>query len=220
VINDRAIVRDRGQAGFGGRSRDQRANAPKNERTPYQEFYPRGQFIWPRKRTRLLWTWAFRWRNRRDQKRPALVPDKEWDGAMHLPAMFRTGGRTHIFTRNVVPVNENLNRQVYFHAYKVNSWIGNLYQRIVFAVYHDWSENMNFSGQDGRQMIYQYYDKPEKLSVSDAYTIAWRKLVTENARELPRPTMEGVPLSEEYAEYEEIPGTQEALAQTGGAGGA
>jgi phenylpropionate dioxygenase-like ring-hydroxylating dioxygenase large terminal subunit len=214
VVNGRALVRDRKIKAI-MRGND-RLRFPE-EVIPYQEYYPRGQFTWPRTKIRKLWTWAFKWRSRRDLKRPLLVADEEWDGAMHLPGMFRTGGRTHIFTRWVVPVNEENNRQVYFHAFKPKNILANLYQRTIFAVWHDWAENGNFSGQDGNQMIYQYYDKPEKLSVSDVYTIAWRKLVFQ-ARGMEEPRITGVPIAEEFAEFEETTVEQplEVMVETGG----
>jgi phenylpropionate dioxygenase-like ring-hydroxylating dioxygenase large terminal subunit len=213
VINGRSLAPARGPRGNGRGNRNAGGEKP-----PRQEWYPRGQFKWPRSDYRRVWTWAFRWRGKRSAKRPPIVPEREWDGAMHLPCMFRTGGRTHIFTRMVIPVDENNLRLFYFHAIKPQNPLAALYEKLHFNTWHDWSMNVNFSGQDARQMIYQYYDKPEKLTVSDAYTIAWRKLVFQ-ARGMKEPTLEGLPVAEEYAEFEEKPETAEALAQTGGAGG-
>jgi len=197
VINNRSLVRPKAQPAMGNSSQ-QRVLPTDAE---YKERYPRGGFVWPRRDTRKLWTWAFKWRQARAMKRPQIVTDREWDGAMHLPCMFRTGGRTHIFTRWVVPVDEDNIRLFYFHTSKPENKLTELYELIHFNTWHDWSMNQNFSGQDARQMIYQYYDKPEKLSVSDAYTIAWRRLVFK-ARGMQEPVVNGTPLAEEYAEFD------------------
>jgi phenylpropionate dioxygenase-like ring-hydroxylating dioxygenase large terminal subunit len=210
-VNGRGLVRP----GNRMRSRDG-AGSQRPAKEPYRRYFPRGNFIWPRSRWRLLWTWAFRWRGKRSAKRPDINPNPEWHGAMHLPCMFRGNYRTHLFTRMVVPVDENNLRLFYFHSYRADSLLTRIYEKAHFTIWHDWSMNTNFSGQDGRQMIYQYYDKPEKLSVSDSYTIAWRRLVFQ-ARGMEEPRLEGMALAEEFAEFDEKPETAETLAQTGGA---
>lgn len=122
---------------------------------------------------------------------------------MHLPSMVRTDGDVHQFTRWAVPVDENHTRIWFFHSIRPRSTLQWIYEKIHFTIWNDWSKNINFNGQDARQEIYQYYDKPEKLTKSDAWTIAWRKLQMQ-ARGMPQPDLEGVPEAEEFAEFDEI----------------
>jgi phenylpropionate dioxygenase-like ring-hydroxylating dioxygenase large terminal subunit len=193
VINGRALI----LPSFGGRARRTSANGNGNgtssvkdpesgaadaysavqKRLAYQEYFPAADLTWPRTKTRLLWTWAFRWMGNRQRKRKSFMTDQEWAGGHHLPSMFRTGAPSHLYTRWVVPVDQENSRVVYFHTAKPKSWLGRAYERFIFHTYHDWSMNYNFSGQDARQMIYQYYEFPEKLSATDIQSIQWRKLL-------------------------------------------
>ncbi len=177
----------------------------------YQQRYERAGVTWPRRRTRLLWTWAFRWMARRRMKRQMFVDKPEWRGGHHLPSMFRAFYGTHMYTRWAVPVDASNMRLFYLHSAKPSSWLGRLYERIHFHIWHDWSMNLNFSGQDGRQMIYQYYDKPEKLSATDVQTIEWRKLVLQG-RGMAGQAIEGVPEAEAFAQQLEDEMKTEAAA--------
>ncbi len=119
---------------------------------------------------------------KRARKKPRIVENPEWQGGHHLPSMFRSSYGPNVYTRWAVPVDaDNIRldniRLFYFHTAKPRSWVGRVYERFIFHTWHDWSQNFNFSGQDGRQMVNQYYDKPEKLSATDVQTIEWRKLV-------------------------------------------
>jgi hypothetical protein len=216
VINGRALINGgRGRTG-GGRTRGAQLEKA------WRDWYPSGKFYWPRTEYRRLWVWAFRWRNKRRAKRPMVVDDPEWQGGlMHLPCMVRTDGDVHQFTRWPVPIQENLTRMWWFHSIKPQNKLAAIYEKIHFTLWNDWSKNYNFNGGDARQEIYQYYDKPEKLSTSDVWTIAWRKLQM-TARGMPEHGIEGVPLAEEFAEFDPIPEApaqeQEQLAQTGGGG--
>jgi hypothetical protein len=60
--------------------------------------------------------------------------------------------------------------------------------------------NFNFSGQDGRQMIHQYYDRPEKLSATDVQTIEWRKLVLQHGRGMQEQDLTNLSDAEVFAE--------------------
>ncbi len=153
-----------------------RAKLENGESRPYQEQYA-GGIIWPRHRWRLLWSWLFPWMGRRAGKKPRIVESPEWQSGHHLPSMFRSSYGPNVYTRWAVPIDAGNIRLFYFHTAKPRSWIGRAYERFIFHTWHDWSQNFNFSGQDGRQMVNQYYDKPEKLSATDVQTIEWRKLV-------------------------------------------
>jgi hypothetical protein len=190
----------------------------------WRDWYPSGKFYWPRTEYRRLWVWLFKFQRARRSKRPLVVdPEKHPDwpaNGMHLPCMVRTDGDVHQFTRWPVAVDENLTRMWWFHAIKPQNKMAAIYEKIHFTLWNDWSKNYNFNGGDARQEIYQYYDKPEKLSTSDVWTIAWRKLQMQ-ARGMPEYNLEGVPLAEEFSEFDpipEMPAAQEQLAQTGGGG--
>jgi hypothetical protein len=217
VVNGRALVNARGvdrrapaQAGASG--------APQaRPKLPWRLWYSRGQFYWPRTEYRRLWVWAFAWRGRRRAARPTVVEDREWQAGLHLPSMVRLGGGGHQFSRWAVPINDHFTRIWWFHSIRPQNRLAAVYERIQFTVWNDWSRNFNFNGGDARQEIYQYYDKPEKLSVSDVWTIAWRKLQMQ-ARGMPDYEIEGVPEAEEFSEFEPVVAQEKPaqMAQTGG----
>jgi phenylpropionate dioxygenase-like ring-hydroxylating dioxygenase large terminal subunit len=167
---------------------------------PYQEHYPLADVLWPRRKNRLLWTWAFKWLMKRARRHPLITEEHAWQGGHHLPSMFRANYGTHMYTRWNVPVDAKYSRMFYFHTTRPGSWVGRFYEWVHFHLWHDWSMNYNFSGQDGRQMIYQYYDRPEKLSATDVQTIEWRKMVLEHGRGLVKPELSDLSEAEVFAE--------------------
>jgi hypothetical protein len=84
---------------------------------------------------------------------------------------------THMYSRWAVPVNENETRMFYFHSARRPTWFGRLHERLQWRLFHNWAMNKNFSEQDSPGAIELYYDRPERLSVSDQQTIEWRKMV-------------------------------------------
>ncbi len=206
VINGRALImpsfaqRRRPQAnGSSANGADAKQSTALPQRLAYREYFPQADITWPRRRTRLLWTWAFRWMGNRQRQRKMFVTDPEWAGGHHLPSMFRTGSPSHLYTRWVVPIDAKTVRVMYFHSAKPRNLLGRIYERFIFHTWHDWSMNYNFSGQDGRQMIYQYYDTPEKLSATDAQSIEWRKLLL-RARGMHVEEPDALPEAEAFAE--------------------
>jgi len=84
---------------------------------------------------------------------------------------------THMYTRWAIPVTENETRMFYFHVARRGTWLGRLHERLQWRLFHNWAMNKNFSEQDSPGAIDLYYDRPERLSLSDQQTIEWRKLV-------------------------------------------
>ena len=82
-----------------------------------------------------------------------------------------------MYTRWAVPVTEHETRMFYFHAARRATWIGRVHEWLQWHLFHNWAMNKNFSEQDSPGAIELYYDRPERLSVSDQQTIEWRKMV-------------------------------------------
>lgn len=148
----------------------------------YQDHYP-GLGKWPKGKWRLLWNWVFIPANNRRMNRPPFTNDPLWGSGHHLPGMFRSDQRASMFTRMCVPIDEKTTRVVYYHSTRPGSWIGRLYERAHFALWHNWVLNIQFSNQDAKVMVPQRYDTPEKLSGTDAEIIQWRKLLQRVANE-------------------------------------
>ena len=166
----------------------------------YQEYYPKADVVWPRGKWRLYWTWMFKWAANRRMKKAHFIENPEWKGGHHLPSMFRAFYGTHLYTRWAVPVDKDNIRLFYFHAAKPGNLLGRIYEKLNYHLWHDWNMNFNFSGQDGRQMIHQYYDRPEKLSATDVQTIEWRKLVLQHGRGMQEQDLTNLSDAEVFAE--------------------
>jgi phenylpropionate dioxygenase-like ring-hydroxylating dioxygenase large terminal subunit len=148
---------------------------------PYQLYYPRVQGYWPQHRWRLLWAWFFEIFERRRQRQPSLENPVEWEGVC-LPAIIRTNHRTHLYSRWVVPVEENLSRVIYFYTTRPKNALGRIYDRISYELIIKWMYFFNFSDQDYDAMRSTRYQYPEYLSSTDNPVVALRKLITEHAR--------------------------------------
>ncbi len=176
VVNGRAIVGVLAQRAPAA----ELAPAAEKRAVPYQDYYPALQGYWPKHRWRLLWTWVFAGLYQRRAKLPPFHASEEWgrDGQLlhHLPSMFRYDHRSHVYTRCAVPVDERTSRMVYFHAVRRHNPLSKAYERAYFRLFRNWAMNVNFSEQDLYVMEEQHYDRPEKLSGTDAEIIAWRKL--------------------------------------------
>ena len=132
---------------------------------------------WPKSKWRLLLNWVFVPANKRRWSRPLTTTNPLWGAGHHLPGMFRTDMRTHMYTRMCVPISEGSTRIVYYHTTRPGSLLGRVYERVQFFLWHNWVMNIQFSNQDAKIMVPQRYDTPEKLSGTDAEIIQWRKLL-------------------------------------------
>jgi phenylpropionate dioxygenase-like ring-hydroxylating dioxygenase large terminal subunit len=164
---------------------------------PYQMYYPGVNGVWPLHRWRLLWTWFFDWRARRQGQDPgrqrppqADYPDvTEWNGT-RLPGMSRTGGNNRYFrsTRWAVPVEENLTRMVYLNVERYSrppSLLRRFWSSVTWP-YRNWELNFNFRNQDYDAEKYVQYSFPEYLSSTDSVVVAMRRLFVEHARDVQR----------------------------------
>jgi phenylpropionate dioxygenase-like ring-hydroxylating dioxygenase large terminal subunit len=142
----------------------------------YQDTHP-GLGRWPKGKWRLLWNWVFIPANKRRLSKPPTTTNPLWASGHHLPGMFRTDMRTHMYTRMCVPIEEGKTRVVYYHTTRPGSLLGRIYERVHFFLWHNWVMNIQFSNQDAKIMAPQRYDTPEKLSGTDAEIIQWRKLL-------------------------------------------
>jgi len=143
---------------------------------PYQDDYP-GLGKWPKGKLRLLWNWIFIPANKRRAKRPVFTTNPMWGSGHHLPGMFRSDQRASMYTRMCVPIEENSTRIVYYHSTRPSGWLGRLYERVHYVLWHNWVLNIQFSNQDVKVMEPQRYDTAEKLSGTDSEIIQWRKLL-------------------------------------------
>lgn len=143
----------------------------------YQQYYPKLNAKWPKHKWRLYWTWAFAWAGRRARRRQTVFKNPEWKAGHRLPSSTRVYYGTHMYTRNCVPVSEKETRVWYYHYAQPKNKLGKIWERAFFNVVHNWLMNTNFSSQDYSVVGPQYYDTPEKMSVSDFESIEWRKLV-------------------------------------------
>jgi len=133
---------------------------------------------WPKRRSRMAWNWMFEWANRRRWKSKANHFSDEWSGLQHhLPAMVHLDYRTHIYTRNNVPIDADTTRQIYFHwASGANNPLAKLYEWLHFNIFHRWAMYRDFSRQDFRAAAPQRYDTPEYLSSTDSHLVVWRRI--------------------------------------------
>ncbi|MCI0846751.1 MAG: Rieske 2Fe-2S domain-containing protein [Chloroflexi bacterium] len=143
---------------------------------PYQDSYE-GLGRWPKGKWRLLWNWIFIPANKRRYNRPPQTTNPLWGPGHHLPGMFRSDSRTHIYTRMCVPIDEATTRIVYYHTTRPSNLLGRIYERVHFLLWHNWVQNIQFSNQDAKVMATQRYDTVEKLSGTDSEIIQWRKLL-------------------------------------------
>ena len=143
---------------------------------PYQDTYE-GLGRWPKGKLRLLWNWVFIPANKRRLSKPPTTNNPLWGPGHHLPGMFRSDARTHMYTRMCIPIDGDTTRIIYYHTTRPGSLLGRIYERVHFLLWHNWVMNIQFSNQDSKIMVPQRYDTPEKLSGTDAEIIQWRKLL-------------------------------------------
>ena len=180
-----------------GKSHVEKYYEDENGVVPYQMYYPGVDGVWPLHRWRLLWTWLFDRKAKRQgqmpgrlQPRQADSPDvNEWNGT-RLPGMSRTGGNNEFFrsTRWAVPVEANLTRMVYLNVERFAKQ-PNILRRLWSSVtwpYRNWELNFNFRNQDYDAEKYVQYTAPEYLSSTDSVVVAMRRLFVEHARDVQR----------------------------------
>jgi phenylpropionate dioxygenase-like ring-hydroxylating dioxygenase large terminal subunit len=151
----------------------------------FQDTYPAlGGARFPKTRTRLYLARAFGFLRRHFRpKADWLVTDVEWAQGVHMPTMFRLDYQTHIYTRAVTPEDENNCAVFYYKTMYPKTGLHTWWNRFNYVIYYDWKQHRNFSGQDKRIVEKINYENPkERLSSSDAFPLAWRRMVVEHAR--------------------------------------
>lgn len=151
----------------------------------FQDTYPSlGGARFPKTRFRLYLARLFGFLRRHFRpKSDWLVDDAEWAQGVHMPTMFRLDYQTHVYTRAVTPVDEDNCWIFYYKTMYPKSALHRLWNRFNYIVYYDWKQHRNFSGQDKRIVEQINYENPkERFSSSDAFPLAWRRMVVEHAR--------------------------------------
>lgn len=186
VVNGRALVFENTR--FFDFQDSQQERKTKIEKPAFQESYAGlNGAKWPKTRTRLRLAQAMGFlRKHLRPKADWLVDDEEWSLGVHLPTTFRFDYQTHVYSRTVTPMDEEGSWVFYYNtSYPGSPW-KRLYRRINYAVYYNWKQHYNFSGQDKRIVEGISYDEPqERFSSSDAFPLAFRRLVVTHARRAP-----------------------------------
>lgn len=187
----------------GGPSRRQLRGLPgaqpgqKRERQAMHE----GVGKWPKHTYRRYWNWLFRpWFYFLRVESP-LMKTPHWAGGHHLPAMvhggaleappkskdniikrlFKTDGAAGIafgqYIRQMVPVDEWLTRVWYHHGVVTRNKFELARAWFIYWTWARWHCDYNFSQQDMSVMLNLDYSTPEKLSVTDAEVVQWRRFV-------------------------------------------
>ena len=185
VINGRALAVDANNAFIGLTTTTEMART-KVEMPPQHEFETLGGGKWPKTRSR-LWLSVLIEHLKPPRATLPLESNEEWKAGMHLPSWISTDNSAFIYRRVVVPMEEERSRIVYFHTRYPKSAFKRLWGFVIFHLWRNWTYNYNFSGQDGSAIQRQYYDTPENLSGSDAFPMAWRRMVVTCARDFLRP---------------------------------
>jgi phenylpropionate dioxygenase-like ring-hydroxylating dioxygenase large terminal subunit len=187
VINGRALVFENPRFFDFADSNQERKTSI--QPTDFQDTYPQlGDAKFPRTRTRLhlARTFGFLRRHLRP-KADWLVDDIEWAQGVHMPTMYRLDYQTHIYTRAVTPMDEDNCAVFYYKTMYPRSNRMRAWNRINYRIYYDWKQHRNFSGQDKRIVEkINYENRKERFSSSDAFPLAWRRMVIEHARQ-PQP---------------------------------
>lgn len=152
---------------------------------PFQEPYPTlDGALFPKTPYRLYLARAMGFLRRHLRpKMDWLMDDPEWAQGVHLPTTFRLDYQSHIYTRVVTPMDEDNCWIFYYTTTYPKTGRRRLFNRVLFHSYYNWKQHYNFSGQDKKIVEDLYYENAtERFSSSDAFPLAWRRMVVEHAR--------------------------------------
>jgi phenylpropionate dioxygenase-like ring-hydroxylating dioxygenase large terminal subunit len=141
-----------------------------------QDYFPGVDAKWPFHNYRRLWTWMFAWADRR-RIRMSYPLTEEWGAGHHLPGIFRQNFGGKVFSRWIMPIDEDHTRLWYFHSTRPTNGIGRLYERVHFTLIGNWLMNKDFSDQDSKGSVYAYHNTREHLSPWDVHTHMWRQFL-------------------------------------------
>jgi hypothetical protein len=171
---------------------------------PYQMYYPGVDGVWPIHRYRLLWTWFWERRVRRDANsnqrwgteviggggpggvNAMMRGEDAWSGT-RLPSIAAkgTGGKTPYRShRWAVPVERDMTRVCYINIERYqetpSTWT-RIYKGFTWP-FRNWSHNFNFRYADLDAERTCQYNIPEYLSATDSTVVVIRKVLTDYAR--------------------------------------
>jgi phenylpropionate dioxygenase-like ring-hydroxylating dioxygenase large terminal subunit len=185
VVNERALVFENPRF-FDFIDSDQTRKT--NFKRDFQDSYPGlGGAKYPKSlnRLRLARCMGFMRRHFR-RKLDWLVDDVEWAQGVHLPTTFRLDQQSHVYSRTVTPMDENRSWVFYYNTTYPKNAYWRVRNQVIFWLYYNWKQHRNFSGQDKHVVEGLRYENPtEKFSSSDAFPLAWRRMVINNARHPP-----------------------------------
>ena len=184
VINGRALALDATDAFMGIGTTTNVARA-KVQAPPQHVFPTLGGARWPATRSRLWLSVLMEYLIPPKAKAP-LETNEEWKAGMHLPGWISTDNSAFMYRRMVVPIDADRSRIIYFHTRRPKSVLQRWWGLAIFHLWRNWTYNYNFSGQDGHAVEGLHYDTPENLSGTDAYPMAWRRMVVTWGRDFLR----------------------------------
>ena len=117
-----------------------------------------------------------------------LVDDVEWAQGAHLPTTFRLDYQTHIYSRAVTPDDKEHSWIFYYNTTYPRSTDAALLQQVHLPrlLQLEAAQELLRTGQADRRVA-ELRAPHEKFSRSDAFPLAWRRMVIEYARRPPGP---------------------------------
>ncbi|MGH7907744.1 MAG: Rieske 2Fe-2S domain-containing protein [Candidatus Binataceae bacterium] len=173
IINNRSV---RVQTG----ANEYYAKDTPDGKVPFQMYYPRVRGYWPLNRYRLAWTWITERILALKLKLPRFETPEEWEGT-RPPGIQRISTWDSMYTRWVIPVEENITRVMYLYSARPASRLDWIRRALTWPLYN-FIVHYNFSDQDFDAIRTVQYQYPEFLSSTDSYLVMVRKLFTEHAR--------------------------------------
>jgi len=187
-----------------GRARPAPSSNPSHNgaarRPARQAVYAEG-WKWPKHDRRRFWSWLFKPLFYLFGARGPVMKQERWLSGHQLPGMVH-GGRAiesapprglfflrpwkvsgdsnisfGLYTRYCVPVEEWRTRVWYMHPVLARTRLILAWNWLVYWTWARWSCDYNFSQQDMSVMLNLRYERPEKLSSTDAEVVQWRRLV-------------------------------------------
>lgn len=158
-------------------------NSP-DGKVPFQMYYPRARGYWPLHRYRLAWVWLTERILALKLKLPKFETPEEWEGT-RPPGIQRISTWDSMYTRWVIPVEDNLTRVMYLYSSRPASRL-DWARRVIMWPLYNFLVHYNFSDQDFDAIRTVQYSSPEFLSSTDSYLVMVRRLFTEHARGVKR----------------------------------
>ncbi len=113
---------------------------------------------------------------------PAPAAEDYVTARLQLPSVIRVGFSRLMYVRYVVPIDENHTRCFMFAARRVQGFRA-LGYKLYYRLWASWSLMHYFIDQD--RVIFEKQDRsaPERLSITDAGMVMWRRIIARAARQ-------------------------------------